>query len=83
LLNKNSAGSNFLVDVGAALGRTENKGLVARLGDVKVYVLGADNAGRPIAYWERVRDYWLEYFTKAGARVESYSVLRELRALDP
>ncbi len=36
-------------DARAALGRTENKGLVARLGDVRVYVLGADNAGRPIA----------------------------------
>jgi len=71
------------LDVGAALGRTENKGLVARLGDVKVYVLGADNAGRPIAYWDRVRDYWLEYFMKAGARVQRYSVLRELRELDP
>jgi hypothetical protein len=42
-------------------------------------VLGVDNAGRPIEYWGRLRDFWLGYFGKAGANVRSYSVLRELR----
>jgi hypothetical protein len=48
-----------------------------------VYVLGVDNAGRSLAYWNRLRDYWIEYFKKAGAHVESYSVLRELRGIEP
>ena len=71
------------LDARAALGKTEKKDLIARLRNVEVYVLGADNAGRPIVYWKRLREYWLEYFTKAGARVESYSVLRYLRELKP
>ena len=70
-------------DARAALAKTEIKGLVARMENVEVYVLGADNAGNPIGYWNRLRGYWIEYFKKAGANVESYSVLRELRAIEP
>jgi hypothetical protein len=71
------------LDAGAALVRTQKKGLIARLGNVEVYVLGVDNAGKPIAYWDRLREYWLAYFKKAGARVESYSVSREFREPRP
>jgi hypothetical protein len=70
-------------DVRAAVSRTERQGLIACLGNVEVYVMGVDNTGRTIAYWDRVRDYWLEYFVKAGSRVYRYSVLRELQELDP
>jgi hypothetical protein len=65
-------------DAKAALVRTEKKGLVARLANVDVYVLGVDNSGKPIAYWDRLREFWFEYFTKAGANVRSYSPLREI-----
>ena len=64
-------------DVKAALGNTEKKGFIARLEHVEVHVLGVDNAGRPIAYWNQLREYWIEYFMHAGAHVQSYSVLRE------
>jgi len=33
--------------------------------------------GKPIAYWHRLREFWLAYFKKAGAFVLNYSVLRE------
>lgn len=69
--------------VKSALVKTEMKGWIARLGNVQVYVLGVDNAGEPIACWGRLRDYWLDYFTKAGAHVQRYSVLRELSELEP
>ncbi len=69
-------------DAGAAIVRTEKKRLVAGLANVEVYVLGVDNAGKPLAYWDRLREYWREYFTKAGAHVESYSVLREFRGIE-
>ena len=62
----------------AALVRTKQHGLTANLRNVDVYVLGADNAGKPTAYWGRLREYWLEYLVKAGCQVRSYSVLREL-----
>jgi hypothetical protein len=70
-------------DAGAALGRTQKKGLIAGLGNVEVYILGVDNAGKSIAYWNRLREYWLEYFKKAEADVQSYTVLRELRDIEP
>ena len=64
-------------NVRAALVRTEQQGLSPNLRNVEVYVLGVDNAGKPTAYWGRLREYWLEYLAKAGCRVRSYSVLRE------
>ncbi len=70
-------------DAKGALDRTEKNGLISRLGSVEVYVLGVDNAGKPIAYWDLLREYWLDYFAKAGSHVQSYSVLREVRELEP
>jgi hypothetical protein len=64
-------------DAKAALVRTEKEGLVARLENVEVYVLGVDNARRQIDYWGRLRDFWVGYFAKSGTNVTSYSVLRE------
>jgi hypothetical protein len=66
-------------DARASLRRTEANRLIARLENVEVDVLGVDNASRRTVYWDRLRGYWFEYFAKAGAHVESYSVLRELR----
>ena len=67
-------------DVGTgSLVRTEKKReLIARLGNVEVYVLGVDNAGKPIAHWDLL-EYWLKYFVKARSHVQRYSTLRDLR----
>ncbi|MGO9642360.1 MAG: hypothetical protein ACLP1Y_13775 [Candidatus Acidiferrales bacterium] len=70
-------------DAEAAIVKTEKKLLIAHLVTVEVYVLGVDNAGKPLAYWNRLREYWIEYFKKAGAHVESYSVLRQLPRIAP
>jgi len=67
----------------AAIVMTEKKRLIARLENVEVYVLGVDNEGKSLAYWNRLQKYWMEYFKKAGAHVQSYSVLREFRNLEP
>jgi hypothetical protein len=72
-----------MFDSKAALARTEKKGLVASLAYVDVYVVGVDNAGKPIAYWDRLRQYWLAFFAAAGAHVHSYSVLREFQMFEP
>ncbi len=71
------------LDARAALVKTETKGLISRLDSVEVYVLGADNAGKPIIYWGLLRGYWLEYFRKTGAHVQTYSALRELPEIAP
>lgn len=46
-----------------------------------VSVLGTGSASRPIAYWHSLKQFWAEYFRRAGANLRSYSALRELEAL--
>jgi len=48
-----------------------------------VYVLGADNAGKPTAYWASLRDFWTAYLKTAGASLKEYSVLRDPPELGP
>jgi hypothetical protein len=45
---------------------------------VHVDVLGADGAGRSMAYWQSLRNFWADYFRSAGATLSHYSALREL-----
>jgi hypothetical protein len=56
---------------------TQRNVSVANLRSVEVYVLGVDSADRSIGYWQQLRDSWALYFRDAGARLRSYSVLRE------
>jgi hypothetical protein len=70
------------IDARAALMKTETKGLIAKLPNVEVHVMGVDNAGKPISYWNQLRDYWLGYLTKAGAHVESYSVMHDFQNIE-
>jgi hypothetical protein len=48
------------------------------LSGVEVYALGVDAAGITYARWRGIRNFWTQYFGKAGASVKAYSVLREL-----
>lgn len=48
------------------------------LGGVEVYAFGVDAAGITYDRWRGIRDFWTEYFGKAGATLKAYSVLREL-----
>lgn len=54
---------------------------VAELRGVSIYVVGADNAGKSITYWQTLKEFWTEYFRRAGANLRGYSVLRELPVL--
>ena len=51
----------------------------ADLRNVEVYALGVDAAGESITHWKSLRSFWMEYFSRAGAYLWSYSVLREMR----
>jgi hypothetical protein len=67
-----------VVPVGSTLGKVECGGLIADLNGIDVYVLGVDAAGKSVAYWNSLRNFWLAYFGKAGANVRLYSMLRDL-----
>jgi hypothetical protein len=54
----------------------------ADLHGVHVRVLGVDGAGKQIAYWQSLRQFWTDYFRTSGASLESYTVLREQLKLD-
>jgi len=56
-------------------------GLTADLKGVEVYALGVDAAGKSVGYWNTLRDFWLAYFEKAGAKVRAYSIMRDLPQL--
>ncbi len=64
------------IGVEGALSNAQRKNLLANLTGVKIRVLGADNAGKSMAYWQGLRDFWGRYFARAGASIENYSVLR-------
>ncbi len=70
-------------DVHLALARAAQGRTVPDLKGVEVYVLGADNAGKPTAYWTSLRDSWAEYFKRTGADLKSYSVLHDPPELCP
>lgn len=57
--------------------------LVPNLKGVEIYVLGVDDAGKSVAYWSSLQDFWTEYFKKTGGELRSYSAFRELQELGP
>jgi hypothetical protein len=67
-----------VVPVQSTLGKIERGGLIPDLNGIDVYVLGVDAAGKSVGYWNSLRDFWLAYFGKAGAKVRAYSMLRDL-----
>jgi len=69
------------IPVREALRRVEQQHLLAHLTGIEIYVLGVDGAGKSVAYWNSLRDFWLEYFQRAGADLKTYSVLRDFPAM--
>jgi len=51
---------------------------VPDLKDVRVTVLGADNAGRTTEEWRKLQEFWTEYIRHTGAAIQLYSALREI-----
>jgi hypothetical protein len=66
----------FLVS-NSSITTVQDSGMIADLQNTVVYVLAADNAGKQLAYWQQLRDFWQRYFIDAGARLADYSLLRE------
>lgn len=60
-------------------GTVERAGLIPRLEHVEVWVLGAHTAGIDERHWGRLKAFWLEYFRRAGARIETFSPNRRFR----
>jgi len=60
------------------LKHVEQQVLVAPLSGVNVYVLGVDAEGKSVAYWQSLRNFWVEYFRKTGAVLGAYSALRNI-----
>jgi hypothetical protein len=61
----------------STLGRVEKGKMIADLKGVAVYVLGVDGAGKHLAHWQSLRDFWTAYFQKSGATLKAYSLLRD------
>ncbi len=66
-----------VIPLEVALTKVESEKLLPDMKDVEVYVLGAHAAGRKVARWEQLRQFWVSYFRKAGANLKSYSALRD------
>jgi hypothetical protein len=43
-----------------------------------VYAYGVHAAGRDMAYWQSLRDFWAQYLERSGARLRSFSMLRDV-----
>ncbi len=43
---------------------------------IEIRVLGADDSGRSIAEWQKLRAFWSECFGRAGATMRTYIVMR-------
>src|SRR5207245_956402 len=67
-----------VVSASLAMSKAARERLLPDLHGVEVYVLGVDGAGKDIAYWQTLRDFWTAYFKKTGADLRSYSVLRDI-----
>jgi hypothetical protein len=65
-----------VVRTDTALQKVANDKLFTDLHGVDVYAEGVDAAGETVGYWQSLRDFWMAYFTRAGASVKGYSALR-------
>ena len=66
-----------LVKADTTLKRADKLGLIPNLHEVEVYVLGVDGARKSIPYWQKLWDFWTEYFRKAEGNLKAYSILRD------
>ena len=75
--------TSSVIPMDAAFAKVEQGKFLADLHGVEVYALGVDAAGKEVAQWDHVRQFWVTYFTKAGAILRSYSIMREPPKLTP
>jgi hypothetical protein len=58
--------------------RAEEQALVPKLNSVVVWALGVHTAGTDERSWGRLREFWTEYFRRAGAQLEAFTPNRTL-----
>lgn len=63
------------IDAAATIKAVEAQAHIADLTGVTVYVAGANGGGNDLKSWQAVKDFWIAYFAKSGARVAGYSIL--------
>lgn len=61
-----------------AIAKLKQQLLIADLRRVHVFVLGVDNRGKNLNYWNFLRTFWSLYLTESGANVHEYTTLREI-----
>jgi hypothetical protein len=69
--------SPAIIHVDAVLAAVEKHQLLADLRGVEVFVLGADAAGKRLAQWKSLKQFWMGYFKEAGAALSGYTILCE------
>lgn len=69
------------IPMDAALAKVDEGRFLANFKGVEVYVIGVDAVGQEVAEWDRVREFWTEYFRKTGGVLRTYSILRPLPEL--
>lgn len=72
--------TNTPILLNSALKQVELKHLTTDLKGVRVYALGVDGAQKDVVYWQRLREFWTEYFKKTGSDLRAYSMLRDTPA---
>jgi len=58
----------------------EQGGLINRLPDVQVWMLGVHTEGIDVGHWRELQAFWCQYFRKAGAEVKAFSPNRRVAA---
>jgi hypothetical protein len=61
------------------LDRAKADGLIVPLAGYKVYVYGASPSGITPKSWIMLKDFWIKYFTAAGAELVSYAAEADVR----
>jgi hypothetical protein len=72
-----------VVSTSFAMSKTEKGRLLPDLRSVEVYALGVDGAGKDMAYWRTLQDFWAAYFKRTAANLKTYTVLRDPPDLGP
>jgi hypothetical protein len=69
------------IAVPQALGVVRRSGHFPVLQGVEVFLLGVDPTNKTAAYMAALKEFWMELFSSAGARVRVFSFLREVPEL--
>jgi hypothetical protein len=67
-----------LIAVASTIKAVESHGLIPDLRGMNVWIFGVDGDSKDIAYIRTLREFWTAFFSKAGARLRVFSMMREV-----